>query len=204
MLVFGSTTLVYAQKDGFKRVADPKPVEDKLVAASRTVTTIMCDFIQEKHLDYLSTEIKSKGKFWFKKPSVLRWEYTDPFNYLVIINNGKITIKDEGKKNQFDVKSNQVFKELNDIMINSMNGSLIESPKYQVELFENKDQWMVRLTPKDGQMKKILSFMELYFLKSDLTVDHIKMIETDKDYTLIRLLNKKFNTQVQNSVFEVR
>lgn len=198
------TLTLQAQNEGFKKITDTRPVEEKLIQASKSITTITSDFVQEKHLEYLSVVIESKGKFWFKKPAILRWEYTEPFKYLIVINNGKITIKDEDKKNEFDVNSNKAFQELNDIIVNSVNGTLIESDKYDYEMLENQDAWLVKLFPKNEQIKKTLKNIELYFQKSDLSVFKIKMTENDQDYTLITLTNKQFNQPVANSVFEVK
>lgn len=198
------TLALQAQNQGFKKITDTKPVEEKLIQASTSITTITSDFVQEKHLEYLSVVIESKGKFWFKKPAILRWEYTEPFKYLIVINNGKITIKDEDKKNVFDVNSNKAFQELNDIIVNSVNGTLIESEKYDYEMLESQDAWLVKLSPKNEQIKKTLKSIDLYFQKSDLSVYKIKMTENDQDYTLITLTNKKFNEIVPNSVFEVK
>ncbi|MFH1121861.1 MAG: outer membrane lipoprotein carrier protein LolA [Bacteroidota bacterium] len=192
-----------AQKDGFKKVADPREIELKLVKASASVNTITSDFVQEKHLDYLSVVIESKGKFWFKKPGILRWEYTEPYKYLIVINQGKIIIKDEDKKNEFDVNSNKAFQELNNIIVNSVNGTLIESDKYDYEILEGRESWLVRLYPKNEQIKKVMSNIELYFLKTDLSVNKIKMVESDQDFTIITLRNKKFNDPIPASVFKV-
>jgi outer membrane lipoprotein-sorting protein len=193
----------YGQKDTFKKVTDPKEVELKLVKASASMNTIISDFVQEKHLEYLSVVIESKGKFWFKKPGILRWEYTDPYKYLIVINQGKIIIRDEGKKNEFDVNSNKAFQELNNIIVNSVNGTLISSEKYNYEILESKESWLVKLFPKDPQMKKVMSSIELYFLKTDMSVNRIKMVESDQDYTVITLRNKKFNDTIPASVFTV-
>lgn len=198
------TLALQAQNEGFKKITDTKQVEEKLIQASTSITTIASDFVQEKHLEYLSVVIESKGKFWFKKPAILRWEYTEPFKYLIVINNGKITIKDEDKKNEFDVNSNKAFQELNDIIVNSVNGTLIESEKYDYEMLESQDAWLVKLSPKNEQIKKTLKSIDLYFQKSDLSVYKIKMTENDQDYTLITLTNKKFNEIVPNSVFEIK
>ncbi|KAF0199926.1 MAG: hypothetical protein FD166_354 [Bacteroidetes bacterium] len=192
-----------AQKETFSKVSDPKEVEQRLVKASASMNTITSDFVQEKHLEYLSVVIESKGKFWFKKPGILRWEYTDPYKYIIVINQGKIIIKDEGKKNEFDVNSNKAFQELNNIIVNSVNGTLISSEKYNYEILEGKESFLVKLFPKDPQMKKIMKSIELYFLKTDMSVNRIKMVESDQDYTMITLRNKKYNEVIPASVFKV-
>ena len=41
----------------------------------------------------LSEKIISKGKFWFKKDNLVRLEYVQPYQYLMIINKNNIFIK---------------------------------------------------------------------------------------------------------------
>ena len=201
LFLFGIVSL--AQNADFKKVTDADQVEKKLTEASKSITSIASDFVQEKHLEYLSVVIESKGKFWFKKPAILRWEYSEPFKYIVLINDGKITILDEDQKNEFDINSSQVFQELNEIIVNSVNGTLIASDKYDFEIFENHESWLVRMFPKNVQISNVLESMELYFLKSDLSVNKIKMVENDQDYTLITLVDKRMNVAIPESVFEV-
>ncbi len=201
LILFGLQ--VFSQENNFTNVADPKLVESKLTEASKTINTISSDFIQEKHLEYLSVIIESQGKFWFKKPSMLRWEYTKPFKYVVVINDGKINIMDEDRKTEFDVNSSKAFQDLNDIIVNSVNGTLIASDKYNFEILENDEYWLVRLFPKSDQLSDVLQQMELFFLKSDLSVQKIKMIENDKDYTKISFINKDINKGISESVFQI-
>lgn len=202
-LLFFSFMGSHAQHETFRKVQDAAAVEQKLAKASASMNTITSDFVQEKHLDYLSVVIESKGKFWFRKPGILRWEYTDPYKYIVVINEGKIIISDQGKKNEFDVNSNKAFQELNNIIVSSVNGTLISSDRYSFEILESTASWLVRLFPKDPQMKKVMKSIELYFLKTDMSVNRIKMIESEQDFTVITLRNKKFNENIPASVFKI-
>ncbi len=193
-----------AQEEGFVEVSNKPDVEHKLIEASSTTTSIVSDFKQEKQLEYLSTTIESSGKFWFKDGNKLRWEYTSPFNYLIVINNGVFTIKDEDKTNVFDTKSNKAFQELNEILISTVNGTLINSGKFDIEIYENNDAYLVKLAPKNIEMKEILKSIDLYFSKVDLAVFKVKMTETKEDYTIITFTNKELNSDINNQLFEIK
>ena len=56
--------------------------------------SIKCEFTQQKHLSFISETIISKGVFCYKKENLLRWEYNDPFEYIIVINDSEIFIKD--------------------------------------------------------------------------------------------------------------
>lgn len=201
-LFFLFTLRLLGQTDAFTPVSDIKKVEETLLRSTQSLKSISSNFVQEKNLEYLSTKIKSEGKFWFKSGTLLRWEYTTPFSYIIIINNGKFKIKDGEKTTTFDVKSNQVFGELNDILINTVNGSLMKSNKFEIEMSENKKSYQVKLNPKLKEMREFLKNIYLYFSKEDLTVFEIKMIETEKNFTSIKFYDKKINKDINNQLFE--
>jgi outer membrane lipoprotein carrier protein len=201
MLVAGN---LLAQKSDFVAVSNVKEVETKLMNASSQIKTISCDFIQKKHLEYLDEVIESKGKFIYKAPGQLRWEYVDPFSYLIILSNGMFTVVDGSKKSEFDLKKNKAFKELNDIIVSSVNGSLIESKRFAIDIKENKTHYQVTLNPLNDEMKKVLSSIELYFSKSDLSVERTRMIESQQDYTEILFVKRVFNQAIAANAFSAK
>lgn len=193
--------LTQAQNETYVEVKNSKEVEAKILLASTTTKSIACNFKQVKELEYLSTAIESSGKFWFKDGDKLRWEYTSPFNYIIAINNGVFTIKDDDKITVFDTKSNKAFKELNDVLMTTVDGTLMSSGKFSYTLSESKNSYLVKLLPKSPDMKEILSNIHLYFSKSDLTVYKVKMIETTQDYTIISFTQKVLNSDIDPSLF---
>src|SRR5580693_4881458 len=86
--------LARAQYPGYAAVSDLSKFREAFSAASQKTTSIKSDFIQEKNLTMLSEKITSKGKFWFKKENLVRMEYSQPFQYLMIINKNNVFIKD--------------------------------------------------------------------------------------------------------------
>ncbi len=198
MLSFSS----FSQEKGkFNTVKNIKELEQKLNTNSAKINSITSDFTQEKHLAYLNDVIVTKGKFWFKKENKLRWEYTSPFEYIIIINNGKFIIKDEDKINEFDINSNKAFQEVNNLIINSVKGTLLEEGKFEITAFKSTSSYLVVLIPKDNEMKKVLNKIELYFDISSLNISKVKMIENEDDYTIISFINRKLNEDIPASTF---
>src|ERR1700752_681669 len=99
----------FAIAQNFKAVKDTSALKQKIESMSKTVNSIESDFTQEKNLSMLSEEITSKGNFKFKKENMLRWEYSTPYKYLIVINKDKIWIKDEKKTQKYDMNSNKIF-----------------------------------------------------------------------------------------------
>lgn len=185
----------------FTQVKDLKALEEKLNSNLEKINSIKSDFIQQKQLEYLDETIVSKGQFWFKKENQLRWAYDEPFEYVIILINGKFIIKDESIVNVYDINSNQAFLEINNLIIGLVRGSMMDHAKFEIEAFENDTQYLVKLVPKDSNMSKVISNMEVYFDKKDLTVGKIIMHESASDFTVITFINTKLNEPIPDNIF---
>ena len=95
----------------------------------------------------LSDKIISKGKFWFKKENKVRMEYMQPFQYLMILNNNNIYIKDGQKENKISAGSNKLFQQVNRIVVDCVRGTAFSNTDFTVIVFENKSAYLIELTP---------------------------------------------------------
>jgi outer membrane lipoprotein-sorting protein len=205
LIMLFSSLYLPAQPQGYKQMSNPVEFKQQLKKTSKTINTIQSDFIQEKYLTVLSDKIVSTGKFFFKKENQLRWEYNSPFNYLIILRNDKVFIKDDQKTNQYDLGSNKVFREINNIMTGAVQGKLLEDEiKYKPSYFENSKYFLVILTPADKNMKDYIKSIYLYFDKKNFTVTMIKMVESSDDYTLIQFNNRKQNISISEDKFTIK
>ncbi len=189
-------------QSSYKAIEDISLFKSNLAEMSRKTNTIKSDFIQEKNLSFLSEKIISKGLFYFKKENKIRWQYTEPFDYLIIINDDKIFIKDEDKESKYDMGSNKIFNEINKIITGCVQGEILNNDKdYKIEYYENDNFYYVKLTPYSDKMKEFLSNIDIYFDKKDLSVSKLEMIELSGDYTKIEFLNKKLNEEIPDKTF---
>ncbi len=192
----------YSQSD-FRPVSDIETVGSKLDNMAKSLNTIQSDFHQEKYMDFLDVTLESKGKFWFQKENSLRWQYTEPYNYIVIVNDGVVQISDDGRNQEFQVKGNKIFEQVNNIIVASMSGDVIDNDDFDVKLFENDEYFLVKLKPLKKDISKVIHEMEMYFDKSSLHISKIIMNEPNNDYTLIRYTNRKINEPIPSSVFSL-
>lgn len=195
-------TITFAQS--FKQVKDTLALKQKVELMSKSVNTIESDFVQEKNLSMLSEKIISKGKFAFKKENQLRWEYSLPYNYLIVINKEKIIIKDDKKTQKYDMNSNKVFKEINDIMISCVQGNIFKSGKFKVTYYENEKYYKLELHPLQKNMKESLKKINMYFDKNVTSVSKLDMIEPNDDFTTLEFINKKLNGNIADNIFTVK
>ena len=189
-------------QSSFKAIKDISLFKSNLAEMTEKTNTIKSDFIQEKNLSFLSEKIISKGLFYFKKENKIRWQYTEPFDYLIIINENKIYIKDEDRESKYDMASNKIFKEINKIITGCVQGDILNNDKeYKIEYYENDNFYYVKLTPYSEKMKEFLSNINIYFDKKDFSVSKLEMIELSGDYTIIEFINKKLNEEIPDKEF---
>jgi len=187
------------------KMKDVQGFREKLVAMSDRVSTIESDFVQEKKLSILSNTIISKGKFWFKKENNIRWEYLQPFQYLIIISNGKIFIKEDKNQKQYDVQSNRMFEEMNRFISGCIQGDILKNDEeFVVSYFEDEKSYYVSLVPKAASLQNMLKEVNIWFNRTDLTVNRIIMVEPGGDYTRIDFTNKKLNTDIALEKFSFK
>ena len=193
---------IATQAQSFSPVKDIQSFENQLEKTTKDLVSIESDFVQKKYLDVLSEEIESEGKLWYKKENKIRWHYKVPFDYLVILNNGKISINDEGNKNSFDLSGNKTFDKVNAMIVRSMQGrGITQDSDYETQVLESKTQFLVKLKPKEAKVKEYIQTIEVYFSKKDYHVDAVKMIEPAGDYTHILFKNRKINGSVADQLF---
>ena len=131
---------------GYKPVKDTTAFKQKMEAQSKLTNTLESDFTQEKYLSVMSEKIISKGHFHFKKINMLRWEYNDPYKYLIAINKNKMYIKDNGKLSKYDINSNKMFKSINEMMVNTVQGNLLNNKDYKAKFYENDKFYLYYLS----------------------------------------------------------
>lgn len=188
----------------FKLVKDTTLLKQKIESMSKNTSSIESDFTQEKNLSMLSEKIVSKGHFVFKKDNLLRWEYNSPTKYLIVINKDKILIKDEKKITKYDMNNNKVFKEINDIMLSCVQGTIFKSNKFKSAYFENDRYYKLELKPLVKSMKDTFKTINLMFDKTVSSVVKIEMIEASEDVTTIDFINKKLNAAIPQELFIIK
>ena len=167
---------------------------------SKKIKTLTTDFIQYKHMDFLSKDIETSGKMIFKEPNLLQWQYKKPYNYSIVFKNGKILINDEGKKSAVDIGNSKIFGRINKLIVGSVSGNMFDDKEFSISYFKSKGQNLAKFVPKDATLKKYIKQIELSFDK-EATVVQVKLLESSDDYTRIVFKNKVINAKIDDSLF---
>lgn len=189
---------------GFTSINNTTSLQNTLSATAKSTQSIASDFNQVKHMKMLNDKVSSKGKFYFKKENRIRIEYTSPFQYLLVMNNGQIMVKDENKTNKINTRSSKTMQSVNNVMMDCMRGTVFNNKDFSVKAFEAKGQYLLQLTPVNSSMKSLFARIDVYLEKSDNSVSKLVMNENGGDYTDMIFSNKKINTTIPDALFSVR
>ncbi len=123
------------------------------------VRSVQADFIQEKHLQILAHPLLSQGRFLFKAPDSLRWEYTSPFHSILLMDRGRV--KKFMEKNGRMVEDTSMAMNGMQVVMTEisgwLNGHITDNATFSVK---RKGKTII-LTPKNQGMGAIISAMEL-------------------------------------------
>lgn len=188
----------------FVKIENPEELKQKIIAKAHSTINIFSDFTQEKHLDLFQEVIISKGEFYFAKPNSIRWQYNTPISYTIVLSGNKVQIKDDESLKEYDMDSNPIFKEINKLLLTSLNGEVLNSKDFKTEYFSNNSEYMARLLPQNSAMTDVLNNIEIYFNKIDFGVIGIRLNENTDDFTLIKFTQRIINGQIPNHTFKLR
>jgi len=144
-LAFFAPGLLQAQPPGYAAVRDLSAFKQRFKTESSRVLSIESTFKQEKILSALTEKIVSTGKFWFKRSNRVRIEYVKPFQYTMVLNGEKMLIQDGQKQSQINVRSNKLFQQVNKIMIDCVQGTILDSKDFTSKVFENERRFSLSL-----------------------------------------------------------
>ncbi len=165
------------------------------------INSVMANFIQEKHLKILSKPLISKGTFYFQVPQSLRWEYTSPFQSILLIHNGNIKryikgndgfIQDSGA----ELQAMQVV--LQEIML-WLRGRFNDNPNFNAVLEPGPK---IVLTPKEKSFAAIIQRIELMLSNQPGIIETVCIYENDNSYTKFIFNNVKLNKPLKDSLFQ--
>lgn len=198
------TSAGFSQSELFKPIHDVENFKKEFATQSQKVSTIKSDFIQEKSLSLISEKIISKGEFWFKRKDKVKILYTSPFSYLMIINGNQMISKDGSKASRIDASSNKMFKQINRIIIDCVQGTILSNKDFDSQVFENTNQFLLKLSPHLKVMKDFFSSINVTVEKKDYSVSIIELLEQEGDKTIMKFSNKQINTNINDEIFTLR
>jgi len=130
-------------------------VERKL----RSVQSIQANFDQIFYSSSVSTPLREKGKFYFKKPDLMKWEYKDPEEKIFLYKEGVFLFYIPEDKELFRSSLSKETYESEILSLLSGKKRLKDDYLLESNSFpsENQKAWQLKLTPREeGEYTYIL------------------------------------------------
>ncbi len=197
----GTSHSLYAQRPGYTLIKEVSAFREHFQKESSAVQTIESSFRQDKILIALTEKITATGKFWFKRSDRVKIEYKKPFIYTMVLNGDKMLVRDGQKESQINVRSNKLFQQVNRIMIDCVQGTILQSKDFDSKVFEDENTFLLELTPKARTLREFFETIVLTVEKKNYSASSIEMNEPSGDKTTIIFSDKKVNTPIEDAVF---
>ena len=169
---------------------------------AKNLESLSSDFVQTKYIQLMQESAVSSGKLYYKAPNVLKWEYSSPYNYMILFKENQLFINDNGDKSVTSLRSNKLFEKLVSLISGSVNGKLLaDQENFDISFFRNGEKVSAVIIPRDQSLKQMFSEIILIFGK-DHRLNSVQLMEEEGDYTQIDFRNIKLNQQLNKAIFE--
>ena len=196
----------FSQPAGYTLASGAAKMEagQKITSASQKITSLQCNFVQEKTSVLLTEKAISKGLLFYKKPNLLRWEYTSPTKLVLVLNAENVYLKNEQGTTS---NSNKLFKQLGGLIISTINGdALADNENFRAEYYfstKEKGFLWIKLIPVSKRIKDMYLSVWIKMDTVKYLASEIIMEEKSGDKTTIILTEHKLNTEISSKQFSV-
>jgi outer membrane lipoprotein-sorting protein len=167
------------------------------------VKTLSSDFVQEKHLSMFKTVLTSKGRFYFSKPDLLRWELTTPVasGFVLKGEKGRRWHERTGRTESFQISQDPVMKLVSDQLFAWARADFQWLKKeYRISVL-SESPVALRLEPRSAATAGFLHHLLITFSPDGRYVRSVELHEKDGDYTRIKFVNAAVNKPLQADLF---
>jgi outer membrane lipoprotein-sorting protein len=199
-----AVTPAYAEADESRLPEATDALFARMERVAAGVTTISSGFIQEKHLAVFRSVVSSKGRFYFQKPGLLRWETTEPVASGFVLNGytGRRWHQRTGKEETFDIRRDPVMKIVAEQILAWAKPDFPWLRKeYRVRVL-SEEPLSLRLDPRNGQAVGAPDHLRIVLDAEGKHVRTVEIREKDGDSTQIRFVDTLLNRPIPPSLFE--
>jgi outer membrane lipoprotein-sorting protein len=182
---------------------NPAAIFSSLEKKAGTVKTLSSDFIQEKHLSMFKTVMTSKGRFYFSKPDLLRWELISPVasGFVLKGEKGRRWHERTGRTENFQISQEPIMKLVSDQLFAWGKADFQWLNKeYRISVL-SESPVSLRLEPRSAAAAGFLHYLLINFSNDGRYVHTVELHEKDGDFTKIRFINASINKPLPANLF---
>lgn len=182
---------------------DPAAIFSSLERKAVTVKTLSSDFVQEKHLSMFKSVLTSKGRFYFSKPDLLRWELISPVasGFVLKGDKGRRWHERTGRSESFQISQEPIMKLVSDQLFAWGKADFKWLDKeYRISVL-SESPVALRLEPRSAEAAGFLHYLLINFSADGKYVRTVELHEKDGDFTRIRFVNASINKPLPANLF---
>ena len=148
--------------------------------------TLSYTFVQTKHSPLLAQDAVSKGNLTLGSDRTMRWQYTEPQAFSLVVEGDSIYTIANGKRNSLSGASGKMTRGLAQMMMQMTDGASLTNDKlFETQLAEEGTTYRATMTPKRRDMKRMMQQAVLTFDHKTLRIKSVRLIENNDSYTHI-------------------
>ena len=169
-------------------------VMNMLTQTAASMQCMNCRFTQQKIMAMLEQPTVAEGLMSYNSPDKMRWEYTSPYSFALLVDGEKITKITDGNEEVLDTKSGRMYQGIVNIIMSSATGKkLFDKSMFDVVITDDGEFWKAEMKPKKNNMKRMFSMLIFYFGKDNNIINKVEMFESGGDVTTIQFYDMKIN-----------
>ena len=178
-------------------------VINQLTQAATSMQTMQCRFVQEKTSSMLAEPSVAQGTMHYAAPDRMRWEYTAPYAFALVVNGERIVKITDGKTEVLEGNAGRMYQGIVSIIMGSASGKkLFDTTVFDIVLYDDNGFWRADMTPKRRDMKRMFSQLVFRFDKKTNGISRVEFMEAGGGVTAIRFEDIKVNAALDDKVFK--
>ena len=174
----------------------------QLTQVASTMQSMQCRFVQEKTSTMLAEPSVAEGTMHYAAPDRMRWEYTAPYAFALVVNGERIVKVTEGKAEVLEGNAGRMYQGMVNLIIGSASGKkLFDTTVFDIVFYDDNGFWRADMTPKRRDMKRMFSQLVFRFDKKTNGISRVEFVSANGDVTSIRFEEIKVNEAISDKVF---
>ena len=177
-------------------------VINQLTQAAASMQSMQCRFVQEKTSAMLAEPSVAQGTMHYAAPDRMRWEYTTPYAFALVVNGERIVKVTDGKAEVLEGNAGRMYQGMVGLIMGSASGrKLFDTTVFDIVLYDDNGFWRADMTPKRRDMKRMFSQLVFRFDKKTNGISRVEFVGSAGDVTSIRFEEIKLNGVIGDEVF---
>ncbi|MCC7508995.1 MAG: outer membrane lipoprotein carrier protein LolA [Planctomycetes bacterium] len=170
------------------------------------------NFTQTKFLPLFGDKIESSGRFVFKKPDHVRWEYAKPHKSILVVtgDTGKKWSESTNKVENFKLSEDRGLDAVVKQLFTWFKGEFTKLKNdYDVSI-KSREPVTLEMKPRNETVRKFIASIEVKFAKGEGAITSVKLLEPlakgdeEAGYTLYEFKDTRLDTNVKDEEFEIK